>query len=347
MARSLRHIDDFVYRSVGDAVERPFSPHHRSRHYSGVSPAGMFSVTRRAPLLLLVSLPAVAWAHHTASADSSPWRNEVALWAPLTASGLWYGIGFVRLLLRVSSVNSAMWRNGLLFALGWSTLVASLVSPLHELGEISFTAHMTEHELLMLVAAPLMALARPVAVFLWACPHSLRQSLIRACGSGPVSRTWKLISAPIVATILQIGALWLWHTPSLFNRALQSEGWHAIQHLSFLISALLFWWSLNRGSHRANRRATAAVCLFITSMASGALGALMAFSASPWYEGYAVIGLHGLLPGSLTAAEDQQLAGLIMWIPGGLVHFVAALIFAHRGLRQTTVRKGAPVSSHA
>jgi putative membrane protein len=111
--------------------------------------------------------------------------------------------------------------------------------------------------------------------------------------------------------------------------------------------ALLFCWSLTRGSHGANRRAIAAVCLFVTSMASGALGALMAVSASPWYEGYAAIGLHGLLPGGLTAAEDQQLAGLIMWIPGGLVHFVAALVFAYRGLRQTRIRKHATVTSHA
>jgi cytochrome c oxidase assembly factor CtaG len=66
----------------------------------------------------------------------------------------------------------------------------------------------------------------------------------------------------------------------------------------------------------------------------------MAISSRPWYAGYAGMGLHGLLPGGLTAAEDQQLAGLIMWIPGGLVHFVAALVFAYGALKHGKVPGG-------
>jgi cytochrome c oxidase assembly factor CtaG len=264
---------------------------------------------------------------------------------PLAVSGLWYAIGFIRLQRRIRGVSRPLRRNGILFALGWSTLVASLVSPLHELGERSFTAHMSEHELLMLVAAPLMALSRPLACFLWACPDSMRRGLVQACNRGSVSRAWQVISDPIVATALQIDALWAWHMPSLFDLALRSEVWHAIQHLSFLLSALLFWWSLTRSTRRVNRHAIAAVCLFITSLTSGALGALMAISASPWYSGYAALGLHELLAGGLTAAEDQQLAGLIMWIPGGLVHFVAALVFAYRGLQKTS--QATSVAFHA
>jgi cytochrome c oxidase assembly factor CtaG len=206
---------------------------------------------------------------------------------------------------------------------------------------------MCEHELLMLVAAPLMALSRPVSVFLWACPHRMRRSLIEGGNSRYVSRAWKLITDPAVATVLQISALWLWHMPSLFDRALDSEWWHALQHLSFLGTALLFWWSLTRSSNHRNRRAIAAICLFITSLASGALGALMAISSSPWYAGYAEMGLHGLLPGRLTAAEDQQLAGLIMWIPGGLVHFVAALFFAYSALRRGKAPLRSASVSHA
>jgi len=286
---------------------------------------------------LLAVVPGVAWSHHTGGEDS-PWRNEAALWVPLAISGVWYAVGFMRLYRRAGALNRLLLRNGVLFTLGWLTLVASLVSPLHELGEVSFTAHMTEHELLMLVAAPLMALSRPIAIFLWACPDGIRRGLVRACNLSTISHVWKLISDPIVATGLQICALWAWHMPSLFDLALRSESWHAIQHLSFLLSALLFWWSLTRGTHRVNRREIAAVCLFVTSLASAALGALMAISASPWYAGYAALGLRGLLPGGLTAAEDQQLAGLIMWIPGGLVHFVAALVFAYRGLQGTPKR---------
>ena len=283
-------------------------------------------------LLALAILPAIAVAHSTAVEESPAWQNEIALLTPLLFSGVWYAVGLVRLCTRVTMIHRCIWPNGILFGLGWLTLAASLLSPLHELGEVSFTAHMTEHELLMLVAAPLMALSRPIAIFLWACPHEVRRALVHAFGHRPVSRAWRLLTAPVVATGLQILALWLWHMPSLFQLALESEYWHALQHLSFLGTALLFWWSLTRSSHSQHRRAVAALCLFITSLATGALGALMAISSSPWYPGYAALGLHGLLAGGLTAAEDQQLAGLIMWIPGGLVHFVAALLFAYAAM---------------
>lgn len=72
----------------------------------------------------------------------------------------------------------------------------------------------------------------------------------------------------------------------------------------------------------------AGLCLFATSIVTGALGALMAFSSSPWYAGYARI---GMAPLGLAPAEDQQIAGLIMWVPGGLVHAIAALVIV-RGL---------------
>ena len=93
----------------------------------------------------------------------------------------------------------------------------------------------------------------------------------------------------------------------------------------------MFWWAVAiRRSGRAGAL-VAALCLFITSMIGGGLGALMAFSGSPWYEGYASL---GMTPFGLTPEEDQQLAGLIMWVPGGLYHLIAALWFLLRGLRE-------------
>ncbi|WP_407696273.1 cytochrome c oxidase assembly protein [Sphingobium sufflavum] len=82
--------------------------------------------------------------------------------------------------------------------------------------------------------------------------------------------------------------------------------------------------------HRRTAEPVAALCLVATSIVSGALGALMAFATSPWYSGYARL---GLAPFGLTPAEDQELAGLLMWVPGGLVHAVAALLVMRRLLR--------------
>lgn len=213
-------------------------------------------------------------------------------------------------------------RKGLLFTAGWLCLAVAAVSPLHEAGGRSFAAHMLEHELLMLAAAPLLVLSWPIATMLWGLPSNARQGLAAAGRSPFVALPWRTLSDPWAATFIQAVALWLWHLPALFELALAHEAWHAAQHLSFLVSALFFWTAmLNR---RSGRRAAgrAALCLFLTSLVSGALGAFMAFSQSPWYARYAAL---GMTPWGLTPAEDQQLAGLLMWIPGGMVHALAAL----------------------
>jgi len=122
--------------------------------------------------------------------------------------------------------------------------------------------------------------------------------------------------------------LWVWHAPSLFNAALLSESWHVAQHLCLFGSALLFWWSMSRVSSLDQRHGLAAFWLFFTSLHSGLLGALMSFSESPWYPKYAALALAGA--GGLTPLQDQQLAGLIMWIPGGAFHAIVALVYLNR-----------------
>jgi putative membrane protein len=265
----------------------------------------------------LLWLPAAAHAHGGAhKVDASPpgWTWDPWITGPLLAALLVYAIGFVRLRARLG-----LWRNAALFFAGWAVLALSLVSPLHEAGERSFTLHMTEHELIMLVAALLLPMSRPLGVMLWALPRNARKAL------APAGHRLSGLRNPMSATALQALVLWAWHAPPLFNRALGHPVWHVAQHLSFLIAALLFWWAILRTPDRG----LAALCLFVTSVVGGALGALMALSASPWYSGYAAM---GMMPLGLTPAEDQALAGLIMWVPGGLVHAGAALLLLSRYL---------------
>lgn len=252
--------------------------------------------------------------------DEAPgWTFAPSVVVPLLLSATLYAIGYVRLQRRATSGRARNRRHAWRFAAGWTVLAFAIVSPLHEAGERSFTLHMIEHELIMVPAALLIAIARPLGVMFWAMPAIVRQNL----GGG--ARWWQGLTDPVVATLLQALALVLWHTPPLFDRALGHEGWHVAQHLSFLITALLFWWAMTwaaRGS-----ALTAAGCLFVTSLIGAGLGALMAFSTSPWYAGYAAM---GMMPFGLTPAEDQQLAGLVMWIPGGMAHAGAALILLAR-----------------
>jgi cytochrome c oxidase assembly factor CtaG len=253
------------------------------------------------------------------------WTFDAWVTVPLALSLLWYLAGYLRLRARSRAVaehaRSLRW-----FMAGWLVLAAALVTPLHKAGERSFAAHMLEHELLMLVAAPLLVLSRPLGIALWAFPHAWRQPL---AGSGRwLGPTWRLLTDAILATVVQAAILWLWHAPSLFDLALAKPGWHVVQHLCFLLSALLFWWAMLHGGERLV--GVDVVCLFFTAMVSGALGALMALSSSPWYAGYTSGGLDAF---GMSPAEDQQLAGLLMWVPGGLVHAGAGLALLARRLR--------------
>jgi len=272
-------------------------------------------------LALVAFVMAAPAAAHGGHEHGMGWTLDASVTVPLLLAAAIYAIGLWRLRARSARGRPALMRHAWLYAAGWLVLVGALVSPLHEAGERSFTMHMIEHELLMLPAALLLVAARPGPVLLWGLPRPLR----RAFGSAAQWSLWGRLSEPITATAIQALAIWLWHMPGPFDLALDHEGWHIVQHLCFVFGALLFWWSM---LHRTTE-ALAAICLFATSMIGGALGALMALSTSPWYAAYLAM---GMTPFGLSPAEDQQLAGLIMWIPGGLFHLGAALWFLGRWL---------------
>lgn len=252
----------------------------------------------------------------------------LAVAIPMAVSAAWYVIGFARLWRRAARRDYL--RHGACFAAGWLGLGVALLSPLDALADTSFAAHMAEHELLMLVAAPLLVLSRPLGIALWALPRGARRALGAWTQSRGWSSAWRVATDPVAATVLQALALAMWHAPALFGRALASPAWHVAQHLCFLGSALLFWTAMFDPALRS-RPALPVGCLFITSLLGGTLGAFMALSSSPWYVAYARLGVTG---SGLSPVEDQQLAGLLMWVPGGLVHAVAGLALLGRVLRE-------------
>lgn len=289
---------------------------------------------RAAVLLLLIGAAAPALGHD--GSDHGPgWTLDLWVTAPLLAGAILYLVGFGRLWSRAGLGRRTLRRDAALFGLGWASLAAALVSPLHEAGETSFTMHMIEHEAIMLVSALLIVAGRPGAAFLWALPVPLR----RVFAGAARLRAWRWIAAPIAATAIQALVIVAWHVPPLFDLALRSEGWHIVQHLSFVASALLFWWAVANAPASGGGWGLSAFCLFVTSLVGGALGALMSVSSSPWYEGYRVL---GMTPIGLTPAEDQQLAGLIMWIPGGAFHLAAAVYFLVKWLRSSEAAYAVP-----
>ena len=257
------------------------------------------------------------------------WSFEPLVVIALSITALLFSIGLYRL--KGRSIRT--WE-ALCFALGWLALFVALVSPLHAWGQVLFSAHMTQHEILMLVAAPLLVLGRPLVPFLWALPTNWSRSLGNIAKIRWLNRLWRTFTIPLIAWLVHAIALWVWHIPLLFDAVLHSEFVHTAQHLSFLISALLFWWALIHGPQGAMGYGAAVLYLFTTSVHSGVLGALITLAHSVWYPSY--VGLTNSW--GLTPLEDQQLGGLIMWIPAGLVYVIAGLALFAGWLREADLR---------
>jgi putative membrane protein len=205
------------------------------------------------------------------------------------------------------------------FGSGCAALALLLLGALDAAAPHSFALHMMQHEGLMLIAAPLLVLGRPLPLFLWALPHGMRLTLGRGLQSNALRAPWRALTAPLTAWALHALALWAWHAPALFNAALRSPALHEWQHATFLATALLFWHALLRGTHAA--RGMALLYLFTTTIHTGVLGALLALARRPMY-----VNVPDATPYfGLTPLEDQQLGGLIMWVPGALVYVGTAL----------------------
>lgn len=244
---------------------------------------------------------------------------------PILAAGALYAIGVIRLWRRSGQARAARAGQAASFAAGLIVLVFALLSRLERLGQELFAFHMIQHELLMLVAAPLLVCGRPLAVWLWAFPRGGRQWLSRLGETRSFAAFWRTVTSPLSAWTLHAIVLWVWHAPSLFDATLVDRGIHNLQHVTFLLSALLFWFALLNARAR-EAQGVAILYLFTTTVHAGALGALITFAARPWYPHY----LATAPKWGLTALEDQQLGGLIMWVPASMVFVGFALVLLAR-----------------
>ena len=250
--------------------------------------------------------------------------SSLALFAAVYAAGvvrLWRNAGYGR---GVRPLEA------LAFAAGWLALVIALSPPLDEWSEQWLAAHMLQHELLMIVAAPLFAVGAPLVGILWAMPSAFRHTVVRTVQRTPIPVVWQLVAAPPTAFVLYGLALWVWHVPALYDAALEHEPVHIVQHLCFFGTAALFWWGLVHGRQGRMGYGAAVVYLFVTTVHGGVLGALLTVSPRVWYAPYLV---HH--PAGLTPLEDQQLAGLLMWVPAGLAFAAGALLLFAAWLRQS------------
>jgi putative membrane protein len=277
-----------------------------------------------ATLVIMMDTPALA--HPELVTPDTLWRSwsaEPFVLAPLLLTSWLYTRGVRRL-----------WRHGgrglgvtvpgaCAFAAGQAAIAIALISPVDPLGGTLLSAHMAQHGLLAGIAPPLLLLGRPELAFAWAVrgrsarvPASLWRTGAAIC---------RRLSGLLLATILYGATTWLWHAPWLFGAAVHYESVHVAQHLSFFVPAMFFWHALlNAPSPRRAAMATAAA--FATFMHTGLLGGLITLAPEPLYVAY----VGRTAAWNLTPLADQQLAGVLMWVPLGLPYVAAGLWLGSR-----------------
>jgi putative membrane protein len=217
------------------------------------------------------------------------------------------------------------WRKASLLA-GATAITAALASPLHHLAEESLAAHMVQHLLLVAVAAPLIALGRPL-VALAAATGPRGRPVVRRT----VSLVRRVLARPVAVWTLHAAVLWLWHAPGPYMAALADGRVHVLEHVTLLATGVLFWLVVTEPGVVARLGSIPAACyLFAAAMQCGALGALLTLSDVLWYPESASAGRDPLV--------DQQLAGVLMWVPASLVYLGATLAVLAGPLRATEPR---------
>lgn len=266
----------------------------------------------RPSLILFFLCPCAPAVAHTVAEYSAP--DFISL-IVLLAFAAFYAFGVARLWARAGGIRGIARGQAIMFAAGCTALALLYLPAVREHSAGLFAAHMIEHEWAILIVAPLLVVGRPFAAFAWASPRPLLAAVTGLRRWLQV--VWRAATQPLFATIQHALAIWAWHASSLYELALQDRSAHFLQHACLLVSALIFW----RAMLLSPQRGLVLFCLFFTVVQSGFLGVLLTLSERLWSASQSAnAGAWGL-----TAIEDQQLAGLIMWVPAGLLYTAAAL----------------------
>ncbi len=251
-------------------------------------------------------------------------------------------LGCAALLIGYATLTPLNSKHGYFFSAGVIALLLALVSPLDQLGDTYlFSAHMLQHLILLVIVPPLLLLGVP------------RQLAARAMHWRVVNRAEHMLGLPLLAWVVGEATLWGWHIPVLYDAALLHQGVHIAQHLTFLITSTILWWPVI-GPVPERRRMSplaASAYLLATGLTSSVLGIILTFASPGIYAIYehppgspAIIALvrHGW---GLSAATDQQLGGLLMWVVSTPIYLLAIVGMLVRWYREPEVDTVLPTST--
>lgn len=251
--------------------------------------------------------------------------GALALLVPLGSAALLYGGGFRRLAQGPGKQSVARAEHAASFTAALIVILAALLPPIEDWADASFAAHMGQHLLLIVVAAPLLALGRAPIVMLTGLQLQVRRVLAYMGARSGWNACARTLACPVPAWTLFTGVFLFWHLPAAFGWARRHEVVHIGEHLSLLVSAWIFWsMALVPARHRLSRGG-AALFVVAAAIVLDLPSAVMIFSPRALYAAAQT----PELPWGLTALQDQELAGLLMWVPGSLVFYsIAIWLFA-------------------
>lgn len=279
----------------------------------------------------LLTVPAAAQTGHFSQLG---WNWNPWILASLTLAVFAYIRGLLRLNSAVRARLFGKFRYAA-FTAGIVTLFSALISPFDTLDDQLFSAHMVQHLLLLMIAPPLLIFGRPALACLWAFPLPARRVIGRVWIRSGLKHVVHALMSPLFVWLLCSAVLWFWHLPRPYGWALGSESVHAFEHVCFFVTSLMFW-SLVLEPLGRRRMDYGSTLLFVATFGvqTGLLGALLTFAGRPLYAAH----LSTTAAWGLTPLEDQQLAGLIMWIPASLIHLTALgvlfVVWMHTAERQ-------------
>lgn len=300
-------------------------------------PAPVHPLARAVAPAAALLAPGAALAHEAGAHPptlAGAWTLSPAVLLPFVLLAALYALGLRRLWRQAGPGRGVGRAGAAAFWAGMAALALAAIWPLDALGAWSLAAHMGQHMLLLALVPPLLLAGKPFAVAAYALPRRWSTAL-HAALHAPLLRMSGALAA---AAIAHSAVMWAWHLPAALAAVLASAPLHHLMHLSFLFAGLWFW----AAAWRRLREPTAGagggvVALLAVMMQMGFLGALLTFAPRPLYPVYATRAPElGLAP-----LADQQLAGILMWVPSCIPYLAGGLWLLWQGLRRVE-RRAAP-----
>ncbi|SVA34295.1 uncharacterized protein METZ01_LOCUS87149 [marine metagenome] len=243
-----------------------------------------------------------------------------------------YFWGTRRLLLRSNRRSSGKIKK---WAFGGSlaALLVALISPVDVYSNDLFFIHMIQHLLLVMVAAPLIRIASPIAEYLWGLPESIRRPIGNMLAKKGLIRVFLYgVTTPLVAWFLFAIVMWVWHVPGIYDMALRFKQLHDFEHLTMFFAGIVFWWPVLGSPVLFQQLAFPFrfLYLFLALMQNVILAAILTYSDTAIYQFYVDSPLHW----GISATADQQLGGVLMWLVGSMMFAGVTIVLIYMWLER-------------